>query len=121
MAKRVETQVRWDWDLAPGLQSLCFASKVNLSVGISLRKGLQRLEAGATETPDTSIGQAMKRIYELLHSGHYVEVRGTPAGIFFPCVRVGPERGHVWIFVHGVVLVCFRKYEHCLRAVRTLF
>ena len=40
MARRVEAQVRWDWDLLPGLQSLSFASRVNQSVGISLSKSL---------------------------------------------------------------------------------
>ena len=81
MAKRVETQVRWDWDLLPGLQSLCFASKVNLSVGISLRKGLQRLEAGVHEAPDTSIGEAMKRIKGFC-------IAGTTSKWGYPCGNI---------------------------------
>ena len=41
MARRVEAQIRWDWDLNPGLQSLSFASKVNQSAGIAIRKAIQ--------------------------------------------------------------------------------
>ena len=74
MPRRVESQVRWDWDLAPGLQSLSFASKVNQSVGISLKKGLRRLEdAHDNEVEDSQIGKAMKRLYDLLHDGEYLD------------------------------------------------
>ena len=44
MARRVEAQVRWDWDLAPSLQSLSFASQVNLAVSLSYYRALRKLE-----------------------------------------------------------------------------
>ena len=77
MARRVEAQVRWDWDLLPGLQSLSFASQVNRAVGISLQRGVRKLEdAHENEADDTQIGLAMKRLYELLHTGEYVDDAG---------------------------------------------
>ena len=76
MAKRVESQVRWDWDLVPGLHSLSFASKVNLSVGIALAKSLKQLKEAQEEASDTHIGLAMKRLYELLHTGEYIDAKG---------------------------------------------
>ena len=78
MARRVEAQIRWDWDLLPGLQSLSFASQVNQSVGISLNKSVRKLEdAHESETQDTQIGLAMKRLYELLHTGEYIDDAGV--------------------------------------------
>ena len=73
LGKRVEAQVRWDWDLSPGLHSLDFASKVNTSLGIGYRKGMQKLEE-ASQTPDDSrIGLAMKKLYDLLQTGEYLD------------------------------------------------
>ena len=76
MARRVELQFRWDWDLNPGLHSLSFASKVNKSVGIALRKGLRKLEDANEEQSDTNIGLAMKRLYEMLQDGEYKDDAG---------------------------------------------
>ena len=76
MARRVEAQVRWDWDLNPGLHSLSFASKVNKSVGIGLRKGLSRLTEAHEEPSDTNVGLAMKRLYEMLQDGEYKDDSG---------------------------------------------
>ena len=76
LAKRVEAQVRWDWDLVPGLHTLSFASKVNQSVGIGLARGLKRLEDANEEASDTHIGLAMKRLYELLYTGEYLDDLG---------------------------------------------
>ena len=73
LGKRVEAQIRWDWDLSPGLHSLDFASKVNTSLGIGYRKGMQKLE-DANQTPDDSrIGLAMKKLYDLLQTGEYLD------------------------------------------------
>ena len=69
MARRSEAQVRWDWDLNPGLQSLSFASKDNLSVGIALRKGVRQLREAHEEPVDSKVGEALKRLYELLDEG----------------------------------------------------
>ena len=41
MAERVESNIRWDWDLNPGLWSLAFASKVNLGVAMSIQRCLR--------------------------------------------------------------------------------
>ena len=76
MARRVEAQIRWDWDLNPGLQSLSFASKVNQSAGIALRKGIQKLRHAHEEPSDTNIGVAMNRLYQLLNEGEYLDDRG---------------------------------------------
>ena len=77
MARRVEAQVRWDWDLAPSLQSLSFASQVNLAVGLSYNRALRKLEdAHEAQNTDTQIGLAMKRLYELLHDGEYLDDLG---------------------------------------------
>ena len=43
-ARRVEAQIRWDWDLNPGLWSLTFASKVNASLSMAYNKCLQRMK-----------------------------------------------------------------------------
>ena len=76
MARRVEAQIRWDWDLNPGLHSLSFASKVNKSVGIALRKGLGKLTDAHEEPSDTNVGLAMKRLYEMLQDGEYKDESG---------------------------------------------
>ena len=47
IARRVETQIRWDWDLLPAAWSLWFATKVNLGVSLSLRRVLR---SGVEET-----------------------------------------------------------------------
>ena len=72
MAARVEAQIRWDWDLNPGLWSLSFASKVNLGVSMSLQRSMRRAEEAPGHT-DAAIGKAAARIYELLWEGEYEE------------------------------------------------
>ena len=37
---RCESQIRFDWDLLPGVYSLCFMSKVNQGVSMSLKRAL---------------------------------------------------------------------------------
>ena len=75
MARRSEAQIRWDWDLNPGLQSLSFASKVNLSSGIGLRKGVRQLKEANDDPEDSEVGQALKRLYQLLEEGSSTDIR----------------------------------------------
>ena len=81
MLKRAGT-MRWvlsqQWDLVPSLYSLSFASQVNHCVGIGLARNLRRLEdaSEAADASDTHVGLAMKRLYELLHTGEYVDDLG---------------------------------------------
>ena len=74
MARRVEAQIKWDWDLLPGLWSLSFASKVNMSVSLGMRRLLQR--CGADGMSNQKIGAATARIYKLLHEGEYIDSAG---------------------------------------------
>ena len=60
-SQRVEAQMRWDWDLNPGLWSLAFASKVNLSVSMSYNRVLRR-HGYMGEEEELGIGQAAQRI-----------------------------------------------------------
>ena len=81
MAARCEFQIRADWDLNPGLFSLAFASKVNLSQSMSIKRALRR---GMQETDqDTDIGAATARIYKLLWEGEYLDAAGrhTPCNL----------------------------------------
>ena len=61
MGRRVEGQIRWDWDLNPGLFSLHFASEVNASQGIAFRKAVQKLEDGDRNPQDDAVGTAMRK------------------------------------------------------------
>ena len=76
MVRRSEARVRWDRDLNPGLQSLSFAPKVNLSVGIALRKCVNKLRESHDAPADTEVGAALKRLYELLNEGEYFDDAG---------------------------------------------
>ena len=74
MARRVEAQMRWDWDLNPALWSLAFASKVNTGVSMGLQRALCR---GADTTPShNEIGESCARIFHLLWHGEYVDASG---------------------------------------------
>jgi hypothetical protein len=77
MARRSESQIGWDWDLNPGLQSLTFASQTNQGMGISFKKGLRKLQDAAKDPQDTDIGLAMKRLYALLEVGEYLDDKGN--------------------------------------------
>ena len=68
MAARCEYQIRAEWDFNPGLFSLAFASKVNLSQSMAIKRALRR--GGGEEDTDEDIGHAAMRIYSLLHEGH---------------------------------------------------
>ena len=65
--------MRFDWDFNPGISSLAFASKVNLSVTLSINRALRRgADAGVfAEDP----GEATTRIYKLLWDGEYMHNR----------------------------------------------
>ena len=65
-ARRVEAQFRWDSDLNPGMWSLAFASKVNLGLSLAYTKSLKRLQYLADDETELGVGEAAKRIYDLL-------------------------------------------------------
>ncbi len=81
MARRVEAQVRWDWDFNPAVWSLCFATKVNLGVSLAAQRALRQGEV--EECDDRSIGVAAAKLYKLLQTGEYVT----------PCGRRVPVKG----------------------------
>ena len=60
MASRCEYQLRADWDFNPGLISLAFASRVNLSQSMAIKRALRR--GAVEENSDGSIGAAAQRI-----------------------------------------------------------
>ena len=70
-ARRVEAQMRWDWDLNPGLWSLVFATKTNHALSLAYTKSLKRLDYVPGDAEDLSIGECVKRIYHLLWHGEY--------------------------------------------------
>ena len=70
-ARRVEAQIRWDWDLGPGLWSLAFASKVNMHLSMAYTKSLKRLQYLSEDDQELGVGEAAKRIYHLLWHGEY--------------------------------------------------
>ena len=70
-ARRVEAQFRWDSDLNPGLWTLAFASKVNLSLSMAYTKSLKRLQYSAEDEQELGVGEAAQRVYHLLWHGEY--------------------------------------------------
>ena len=97
MARRVEAQIKWDWDLLPGLWSVSFASKVNMSVSLGMRRSLRR--CGADGMSNQKIGAATARIYKLLHEGEYIDSAGrrncltllVPSPVFVGSSRRGGD------------------------------
>jgi len=75
MTARVESQIRWDWELIPALYSLNFASEVNMSTSLAIKRVLKKGEHAEIQTVD--IGKAAKKIYELLWSGKYKTASGS--------------------------------------------
>ena len=74
-ARRVEAQFRWDWDLNPALQSLSFASKVNLGMSMSVKRALKGSHEGDVSGED--ISAAAKKILSLLWFGEYTTHAGN--------------------------------------------
>ena len=66
---RVESQIRWDTELTPGVWSLRFASQVNLGMSLAIKRALQRGHQDDSHKED--IGKATARIYQLLAKGKY--------------------------------------------------
>ena len=62
MASRCEYEIRADWDFNPGLWRLAFASRVNLSQSMAIKRALRR--GAGEENSDASIGAAAQRIYQ---------------------------------------------------------
>lgn len=75
MAQRIESQIRWDWDFNPGLWSLAFASKVNLSMSLSFRRSLRKSDTQEVVT-DHDIGKASLKLLQLLEHGEYMDKAG---------------------------------------------
>ena len=61
---RVESQFRLDWDLLPALYSLNFASEVNLSTSLAIKRCLKRGNYNPEEHVD--VGKAAMKIYRIL-------------------------------------------------------
>ena len=66
---RVESQIRWDTELTPGVWSLKFTSQVNLGMSLAIKRALQRGQQDDSHKED--IGKATARLYELLAKGKY--------------------------------------------------
>ena len=64
---RVESQFRWDWDLLPALYSLNFASEVNLSTSLAIKRCLKRGNFNPEEP--VNVGKAAMKIYKVLWNG----------------------------------------------------
>ena len=74
LPRRVEAQIRWDWDLVPSVWSLNFATQVNTGASLSIQRTLR---AGAgEETQEREIAQAAASVYRLLWEGEYVRKDG---------------------------------------------
>ena len=74
MARRVEAQMRWDWDFLPALWSLTFATQVNLGVALGIKRALRKGEDD--DSCDKGIGDSAAMIYKLLWSGEYMAPNG---------------------------------------------
>ena len=70
MARRVEAQIGRDWDFNPALWSLAFASKVNQSMSMSIRRALRRNTG--VDISDEQIGVHTARILQTLNHGEYI-------------------------------------------------
>ena len=75
MPARIEAQVRWDWELVPATYSLYFASEVNLSTSLAIKRLVQHGDGGPTQT--LNAGKAAMKIYETLWSGKYKTASGS--------------------------------------------
>ena len=64
---RVESQFRWDWDLIPAMYSLNFASEVNLSTSLAIKRCLKREDFNPEE--QVNVGKAAMKIYKVLWNG----------------------------------------------------
>ena len=74
--QRVESQLRWDWDLVPAIWSLWFASAVNMSKSLSMMRAMTRA-AEVEEPNEKAIGAVAAKIHEFLHSGVYMRSDGV--------------------------------------------
>ena len=79
LPRRVESQIRWDWDLIPAVWSLCFASKVNLSTSLAIQRFLKKNETH--DSNEAELQRTAAKIYELLWNGEYMRPDGTRAKI----------------------------------------
>ena len=70
MACNCCSQIRWDWDIIPGAWSLHFASEVNTSMTVGLKRALRR--GGADDVTNAKLEQSLHNIYRKLHDGEYM-------------------------------------------------
>ena len=75
LPRRVEAQIRWDWDLIPSVWSLNFATMVNTGASLSIQRTLQR--GHGEESQEKAIGEAAANIYKLLWDGEYRRADGS--------------------------------------------
>ena len=74
LPRRVEAQIRWDWDLVPSVWSLNFATQVNTGASLSIQRALHASEGEATQ--EQTIAEAAAKIYTLLWGGEYIRADG---------------------------------------------
>ena len=75
LPRRVEAQMRWDWDLVPAVWSLRFATKVNLGASLSIKRTLRGGEAEISD--EKRIGAIAAKVYKLLIEGEYTRPDGS--------------------------------------------
>ena len=74
LPRRVEAQIRWDWDLVPSVWSLNFATQVNTGASLSIQRTLRA--GGGEETQEREIAETAANVYRLLWEGEYVRKDG---------------------------------------------
>ena len=74
LPRRVEAQIRWDWDLVPSVWSLNFATQVNTGASLSIQRTLRA--GGGEATQEREIAEAAANVYRLLWEAEYVRKDG---------------------------------------------
>ena len=88
---RCEAQVRFDWDLLPGVYSLCFMTQVNHGMSMSRQRALRKGEDGDRVGDERSIGKTATAT--LIHGeycnseGRMVPVKGNISKLSFNSFR----------------------------------
>ena len=75
LPRRVEAQIRWDWDLIPSVWGLNFATMVNTGASLSIQRTLRR--SSGEETQERDIAEAAAKVYKLLWEGEYIRADGV--------------------------------------------
>lgn len=74
VACRPEAQFQWDWQLCPAVLSLNFASLVNTSASLGLKRAMRM--SGADALTDKDMGETLKSLYTKLMQGEYKDSAG---------------------------------------------